>query len=121
MAKEKDSPCQQVNTSRTSKFAYTFCFISVLICAVVLVRFEIVDLRVCAVENSLAEIRSQNADKNSHGSGEGFQEEKREKYNSGLNLNDDVRVLVTGESDPKKLLIYNINIIINIIIIVTSI
>ena len=103
MAKEKDSPCQQKNSSSASKFAYTLCFISVLICAAVLVRVEIVNQRVSAVENSLAEIRRQNAGKNSHGSGESFQEEKREKYNSGLNLNDeDVRDLGTGECDLKR-------------------
>ena len=102
MAMEKDSPCQQKNSSSASKFAYTLCFISVLICAAVLVRVEIVNQRVCAVENSLAEIRRRNADKNSHGSGESFKQEKREKYNNGLNLNDeDVRDLVTGEYDLK--------------------
>ena len=103
MAMEKDSPCHQVDTSSASKVAYTLCFISVLICVAVLVRVEIVNQRVYAVENSLAEIRRQNADKNSHGSGESFKQEKREKYNNGLNLNDeDVRDLVTGECDLKR-------------------
>ena len=103
MAKEKDSPCQQKNSGSASKFAYTFCFISVLICAAVLVRVEIINQRVYAVENSLAEIRKQNADKNSHGSGESFKQEKREKYNNGLNLNDEnVRDLVIGKYDLKK-------------------
>ncbi|XP_015774714.1 PREDICTED: basement membrane-specific heparan sulfate proteoglycan core protein-like [Acropora digitifera] len=99
MAKEKHSPSQQENSGSASKFAYTFCFISVLICAAVLVRVEIVNQRVYAVENSLAEVRKQNADKNSHGSGESFKQEKREKYNNGLNLNDeDVRDLVTDKN-----------------------
>ena len=103
MAKEKDSPSQHENSGTASKFAYTFCFISVLICAAVLVRVEIVNQRVYAVENSLAEIRKQNADKNSHGSGESVKQEKREKYNIGLNLNDEnVRDLVTGKYDLKK-------------------
>ena len=103
MAKEKDSPSQHENSGRASKFAYTFCLVSVFICAAVLVRVEIVNQRVYAVENSLAEIRKQNADKNSHVSGESFKQEKREKYNIGLNLNDEnVRDLVTGKYDLKK-------------------
>ena len=103
MAKEKDSSCQQENSSGASKLAYTLCFISVLICAVVLVRVEIVNQRVYAVENSLAEIRRENADTNSQGAGESFKQAKREKYNNGLHLNDeDVRDLVTGEYDLKR-------------------
>ena len=103
MAKEEHSPSQQESSGSASKFAYTFCFISAFICAAVLVRVEIVNQRVYAVENSLAEVRKQNADKNSHGSGESFKQEKREKYNNGLNLNDEnVRDLVTGEYDLKK-------------------
>ncbi|XP_067046450.1 contactin-4-like isoform X1 [Acropora muricata] len=89
--------CFMTQSERGVDLQY-FCF-DVINYEAVLVRVEIVNQRVCAVENSLAEIRRQNADKNSHGSGESFEEEKREKYNNGLNLNDeDVRVLVTDKN-----------------------
>ena len=104
MAKEQDSPCQRENSSGGATFAYALSFLSVLICSAFLVRVEIVNRRVDTVENSLAEIHRQNPDKNSHGFGESFKEEKREKYTSGLDRNDqDVRDLVAGECDLKKM------------------
>ena len=103
MAKEQDSPCQHESSSDGAKFAYALSFLSVLICSAVLVRIEVVNQRVDSVENGLGEIRRQNADKNSHGFGESFKEEKREKYISGLDRNDqDVRDLVACKCDLKK-------------------
>ena len=49
------------------------------------------------------EIRLQNPDTNFHGLGESFSEEKREKYISGLNVNDqDVRNLEAGKCELKN-------------------
>ncbi|XP_067047669.1 uncharacterized protein [Acropora muricata] len=88
MAKKQDSPCKNENSSGAAKFGNTLSFLSVLICSAVLVRVEIVNQRVDTVENSLVEIRLQNPDTNFHGFGESFRQEKRERYISRLNLND---------------------------------
>ena len=104
MTKEQDSPCQHENGSGAAKLAYTFSFLSVLICSAVLVRVEIVNQRVDTVENSLsAEIRRHNADTSFHSFGERFKEEKKERYISGLDLNDqDVRDFAACKCDLKK-------------------
>ena len=106
MAKKQDSPCQNENSSGAAKFGHTLSFLSVLICSAVLVRVEIVNQRVDTVENSLVEIRLQNPDTNFHGFGESFRQEKRERYISGLNLNDqDVGNLEAGKCDLKNIMI----------------
>ena len=103
MAKKQDSPCKNENSSGAAKFGNTLSFLSVLICSAVLVRVEIVNQRVDTVENSLVEIRLQNPDTNFHGFGESFRQEKRERYISGLNLNDqDVRNLEAGKCELKN-------------------
>ncbi|XP_044169292.1 roundabout homolog 1-like [Acropora millepora] len=99
MAKKQDSPCKNENSSVAAKFGNTLSFLSVLICSAVLVRVEIVNQRVDTVENSLVEIRLQNPDTNFHGFGESFRQEKRERYISRLNLNDqEVRDLEHGKN-----------------------
>ena len=105
MTKERDSPCQHENGSGAAKFAHTFSFLSVLICSAVLVRVEIVNQRVDTVENSLsAEIRRHNADTSFHGFAERFKEEKKERYISGLDINDqDVKDFAACECVLKKI------------------
>ena len=103
MAKKQDSPCKNENNSGAAKFGNTLSFLSVLICSAVLVRVEIVNQRVDTVENSLVEIRLQNANTNFHGFGKSFRQEKRERYINRLNLNDqDVKDMEAGKCDLKK-------------------